>query len=1461
MKKILVIAAVFISLCSYGQAPRYAFDTTKNQWINAGYKYPSGIFYNLQIGYDTIVNKTIRSIAILPDGFYFKNLTAWERVTSGGAAGISQVVAGYALLNVNDSTLKVDSAVLANYFLRKGDISVVAPVTVVAAPATNPIIGLDATVKVKVATTAALSSYAGIAINVTVTDSLQGGDFVYVSPSLTPDGVLIYAATGIGSGAWVRKYTYGSPLDVRWGGVTGNGTTDDATNLLNVVNAANGLTVPIDIPSGFNIAGSPITISNLNYVHFISKGCTFKALSGTVGAGSTGWFTVTGVNHLFFDGKFIFNGNYPSCNRDFVLHITAPTTSLGTELQIGTISFASLPFSGIRIQTLPAGGGAETNTGYETVHIEQLNGVNCANNRGATLNNDFGYLNVRGAHTNVIVDNVYFRQDAETWGDFNQSPACKMMQFTSDVDTLKPHMKSLHIGDIFVDYGCSPILFLQAVDNVYVEREALYNTLKKPGVVDSVAYTHILTKSWTFNKFDYALPNRSKNRVTIGSFIMTNTTSVVNGQSNLFISLWLDEGIEDVYVEQMDIDAYARFTGANTTTLISGKHIINNLTLRVPIRGNASMTIVQNGGMVNNCKLINTSAIYYVGSGVIRNITQEGASQPTIILEAGSADTTQTRSDATYSGATIGAAQFTNAIMQLSIKYLTATWDSTAKNFGWKFNLNNISGNVELQLVFTVDGVNKTASTYAGQFENQMINYYELRMANCKFKVASTSTGILSRFFLIQPVILVGKDLTKTSSWTMPLKNNQFLTSYLAYTSDNDDTKYPYLTNTRSLAVTGSPAGQTLFDYEYVINNNGANRSQTLISALNIPDKKYRYVKKTNDIYTITLTAASGETINGAASYVMPAYAQSLDIQSDGATNWVITSLNAWGLNFAGTGSPESSITAPIGSIYRRLDGSAGTTIYIKESGTGNTGWVAYTGNTGTVTSVAMTMPGVLFNTSVTGSPITSSGTLAPTLLSQTAYTILGNNTSGSATPTFFAPTLASALFQNQGTTTTLLHGNASGNPSWSAVSLTADITGTLAAGNGGTGITSLGTGVATALGINVGSAGAFITFNGAGGTPSSLTGTNITGTATGLTSGITNALKSATTTIDVSAATAPTSGQVLTATSGTAATWQTVTGTGTVTTVSVVTANGVSGSVANASTTPAITLTLGAITPTTVNGNTFTTGSSTYTGTAAQVYTFPTTTATIARTDAAQTFTGTQTFGGLVSANAGFRMNATDPNGNFTAPNSLVINGQISTAAYLANGAANVQYRVGIGGGTTSTVLTASAAFGGVIFPIDVVTEATSGVAPYLAAVTMNGMTVTNGTGTVTDMTTLLIDAAPTGVTPTNAATAMWVRTGISRFDGSLQLAYVAKTGTYTITNTDHTIDCTSGTFTVTLPTAVGITGLTYIIKNSGAGTITIATTSSQTVDGVTTKTLNTQYTGYQLQSNGANWLITASF
>lgn len=42
-----------------------------------------------------------------------------------------------------------------------------------------------------------------------------------------------------------------------------------------------------------------------------------------------------------------------------------------------------------------------------------------------------------------------------------------------------------------------------------------------------------------------------------------------------------------------------------------------------------------------------------------------------------------------------------------------------------------------------------------------------------------------------------------------------------------------------------------------------------------------------------------------------------------------------------GSGTPEGVVTAPVGAIYSRTDGGAGTSLYVKESGAGNTGWVA----------------------------------------------------------------------------------------------------------------------------------------------------------------------------------------------------------------------------------------------------------------------------------------------------------------------------------------------------------------------------------------------------------------------------------------------------------------------------------------------------------------------------------------
>ena len=112
-------------------------------------------------------------------------------------------------------------------------------------------------------------------------------------------------------------------------------------------------------------------------------------------------------------------------------------------------------------------------------------------------------------------------------------------------------------------------------------------------------------------------------------------------------------------------------------------------------------------------------------------------------------------------------------------------------------------------------------------------------------------------------------------------------------------------------------------------------------------------------------------------------------------------------------------------------------------------------------------------------------------------------------------------------------------------------------------------------------------------------------------------------------------------------------------------------------------------------------------------------------------------------------------------------------------------------------------------------------------------------------------------GATPTPTERVTIDNDGVLEAKHAVTLPYVAKTGAYTITYDDHTIDCTSGTFTVTLPTASGITGRIYNIKNSGTGTITIDGNGSETIDGQTTQLITEQYVSVTVQSNGTNWVI----
>ncbi len=62
----------------------------------------------------------------------------------------------------------------------------------------------------------------------------------------------------------------------------------------------------------------------------------------------------------------------------------------------------------------------------------------------------------------------------------------------------------------------------------------------------------------------------------------------------------------------------------------------------------------------------------------------------------------------------------------------------------------------------------------------------------------------------------------------------------------------------------------------------------------------------------------------------------------------VIGALSTSAKLLTGTASPEGVETAPVGSLFSRADGSAGTSLYLKESGSGNTGWREHPGGSGT---------------------------------------------------------------------------------------------------------------------------------------------------------------------------------------------------------------------------------------------------------------------------------------------------------------------------------------------------------------------------------------------------------------------------------------------------------------------------------------------------------------------------------
>lgn len=105
--------------------------------------------------------------------------------------------------------------------------------------------------------------------------------------------------------------------------------------------------------------------------------------------------------------------------------------------------------------------------------------------------------------------------------------------------------------------------------------------------------------------------------------------------------------------------------------------------------------------------------------------------------------------------------------------------------------------------------------------------------------------------------------------------------------------------------------------------------------------------------------AASGATVDSTATDSMPALVDDPDaVARDAARGDSVRASHFHALRDSlihaearvialealvrsGAGTPEGALAAPVGTLYLRTDGSTSTTLYVKETGTGNTGWVA----------------------------------------------------------------------------------------------------------------------------------------------------------------------------------------------------------------------------------------------------------------------------------------------------------------------------------------------------------------------------------------------------------------------------------------------------------------------------------------------------------------------------------------
>lgn len=365
--------------------------------------------------------------------------------------------------------------------------------------------------------------------------------------------------------------------------------------------------------------------------------------------------------------------------------------------------------------------------------------------------------------------------------------------------------------------------------------------------------------------------------------------------------------------------------------------------------------------------------------------------------------------------------------------------------------------------------------------------------------------------------------------------------------------------------------------------------------------------------------------------------------------------------------------------------------------------------------------------------------------------------------------------------------------------------------------------------------------------------------------------------------------------------------GSGTVTTVSVVTANGFAGSVATATTTPAITIS------TTLTGILKGNGTAMSVATAGTDYTTPSSTETftnktwngavigspyggagaingilkangsgtvslaVSGTDyqaagLSRLLTGTNTFSGAVedigTATNTYTYTANNLGAYSTPVGSLYRNTQAALTGAQQYSPATIKEARGFrtaSGGASETVLFAEydIPVQGVNSPAITRFWRTSiDGSSWFSAMNLNvneinstAILTVNGTGafgpvTATTGTFSSSISSSTTISATNKISTNGLATGIS-----------SKSANYALTVNDKTIlvDATSGNITITIPAASTLTGSEFTVEkiDATANTVTIDPNASETIEGATTVVLNQQRSSISFKGDGTNFRV----